>query len=128
MSEPKYVPDLTPAELAAMPLTCDTCHAECGELWTFLHSAFVIDGRDAAGAPLRAKCDAGEWGACDECAAAIAAGDLDTLVARAIAANPGANKNTRDLLRLLQARFLAHVKRDSADRATSRADMRVQPA
>lgn len=119
------IPDITAAELAAMPLTCDTCSAVTGELWLFLHDGFTVTARDAGGTPLIAKADAGEWGACEECAAAIVQRDLETLTALAMRLDPPKSQNARDAVAALQKAFLAHVRPGTMRRATHRGDMRV---
>lgn len=117
-------PDIAPDELARMPLTCDTCHAQPGALWTFLYSAFEFTVDDGT----RTTCDAGEWGACDECAAAITQRDWVTLMHRALEANPEADETGRAWIRALQAAFLAHVEPGSARRAVVRDELRVKLA
>lgn len=120
MSEPaRPVPDITQAELDRMPLFCDTCNAQPPAVWSFLYPAFEF----TAGGVLH-TCDAGEWSACDDCAAAIAAGDTGKLIERAIAANPGRSAAARIAITVLQAEFMKHVERGSARLANFRAELR----
>lgn len=104
---------------------CDTCSASCQEVWTFLHGEFAIEGPDAAGQLLHTNVAAGEWAACNDCAAFIVQGDVKGLVRRSIEVNKAAHPNVISALTAMQTAFMEHLVKGSIRRCAKRSEFRV---
>jgi hypothetical protein len=104
---------------------CDTCSLPCQEVWTFLHGEFAIEGPDAGGRMLRTQAPAGEWAACNDCAAFIVQGDVEGLVRRSIEVNKATHRNVISALTAMQTAFMEHLVKGSIRRCAKRSEFRV---
>lgn len=103
------LPNLSPAELAAMPLTCDVCSATPADgLWSFRYNAFLMHTLDPANPMRDLTIDVvpGEWGACQFCAQAVLARDPALVYQRSAQAGGSENPLARALM---YAFFLALI-------------------
>jgi hypothetical protein len=107
--KPAVIPDLTPAQIAAMPLTCDTCAATPGALLVFPYERFSVFYVDAGG-PCQVDCAEGEWGACEECARLLLRRNVDALLKRAMEANPEASPGAAVSVRAVHAELVKHIR------------------
>lgn len=76
------IPNLSPAEIAALPLTCDVCSATPDDgLWMFPYSGFSMTTVNP-GNPMQnltTNAEPGQWGVCHRCAVAVLSRDARKL-------------------------------------------------
>lgn len=116
------IPNLSPAEIAAMPLTCDVCTATPDDgLWVFRYNAFTLITLDPLN-PMRnltINAPPGDWGVCQFCAQAVLARDT-ALIWRISARAHGRENTLADELMRAFFRILVPNFRDEPPRWITR--------
>lgn len=108
MSNPE--PNLTDPEIVGPleKIVCDTCHREVTEAWFFPHEGYVLRMFTPKG-PHDVDFAAGDWAACDECAALMKNGDWMRMLKRFEENQPPMNPALTGILSANMGAILRHI-------------------